>query len=308
MNEQVYIDGIDISSRFGVVIPEGGADDFFLYPALKEPKKVSWPEHDGVEVDLETPVIKAGEIELSFVAADPVVDPADFVFFLSEPGYRKVRVFGRERQLRLTEGTKNETWWQGSSKFSLLFTEDSPVLYDPADFTPGMAVDSSGYSLDNVPLNDYGLVIMEGMDELLKAPTTKKNLLRNLAQRHGQMYDAEAHYFNSKEVTFKCCLMAKNMENFWNCYDAFFRDLTAPWERLLYLDKTGEDYPCYYREMSSPKLVALYPYVALTFKLVLEFTVFRIGKSEYLLTAETEEFLILEDDSDGDIYIDLEDF
>ena len=306
MNETLYIDDIDIRSRFGIAVPSGGSDELFLFPALKEPKKTSWPEHDGVEVDLEKPVVQSKEIELTFLS-NYEVNPADFVFFLSEPGRRKVRLYGREWELRLTEGRKNETW-DRASRFSLSFVEDVPELRDPEAFTPGTRVDYSGFDIDDIPVNRYGLVIMSGKDELLKAPTTKKNLLRNLAHKHGQEYDTEKHYFNSKEVTFKCCLMASDLPNFWDCYDAFFRDLIAPHERMFLVEEIDEEFPCYYREMTSPKIVAISPFVAVTFDLTLEFTVIRFGKSEYLLAAETGEYLILEDDSDGEVLIDLEDF
>lgn len=306
MNDWVYIDGIDIQSRFGVVVPSGGFDELFLFPALKEPKKNSWPEHDGIEVDLEAPVLGAKEIAITFVFANRDKDVGDFIFFLSEPGYRTINVFGRSWKLRLTEG-KNNTIWENASKFTLIFTDDNPVQTSPVSHGPGVHVEDSGFWLDNVGLNTYGVVIMEGMDDLLQAPTTKKNLLRNLIRKAGQEYDAAAHYFNSKEVTFKCCLIAADMARFWNCYDAFFRDLTAPDEKLLYLDWTGEDYPCYYKETSGFKVVSLTPVVSVTFSLTLVFTVFRIGKTEYLLSAETGEYLILEDDTDGDTYIDLED-
>lgn len=306
MNDRVYIDGIDIKSRFGVVVPSGGFDELFLFPPLKEPKKNNWPEHDGIEVDLETPVLNAKEIAITFVLINRSMDVGDFIFFLSEPGYRTIHVFGRSWKLRLTEG-KNNTIWENASKFTLIFTDDNPTQENPVSYTPGTHVENSGYWIDNVQLNTYGIVVMEGMDELLKAPATKKNLLRNLIKETGQEYDAAAHYFNSKEVTFKCCLIASDMTRFWNCYDAFFRDLTNPEERLLYLDQTGEDYPCYYKETGDFKIVSLSPVVSVTFSLTLVFTVFRIGQAEYLLAAESGEYLVLEDDTDGDIFIDLKD-
>lgn len=306
MNNRVYIDGIDIQQRFGVVVPSGGFDELFLFPPLKEPKKNNWPEHDGIEVDLENPVLNAKEIAVTFVFADHSLDVADFIFFLSEPGYRAFNVFGRTWQLRLTEG-KNNTIWENVSKFTLVFTDDKPIQENPSTYTPGVRVEDSGYWLENIPLNTYGLVIMEGMDDLLKTPATKKNLLRNLIKEAGQEYDTEQYVFNSKEVTFKCCLIASDMTNFWNCYDAFFRDLTSPEEKFFYLGQTGEDYPCYYKETSSFKVVSLSPVVSVTFSLTLVFTAFRLGKTEYLLAAETGEYLVLEDDSDGEILIDLED-
>ena len=101
--------------------------------------------------------------------------------------------------------------------------------------------------------------------------------------------------FNSKEVTLKCSLSAVSVAKFWECYTAFFNDLIKPEERQLFWDRTGEEYPCYYKKSSGFRVVSLSGPVVVEFNLTLMFTVFRIGETEYLLATE-DGFLIETED------------
>lgn len=92
------------------------------------------------------------------------------------------------------------------------------------------------------------------------------------------------------------------MTAFWICYDALLHALIQPGERSLYVDYNVEEYPCYYKRTSGWKLESLRGRVVVTFNLTLEFTVFRLGGTDYLLATEDGDLIVTED---GEYYIDL---
>lgn len=123
--------------------------------------------------------------------------------------------------------------------------------------------------------------------------------------------------YQQLEVALNCCLIAKNLTEFWRNYNAFLHDLikvveidegegvkvqTA--ERSLFVESTYEEYPCYYK---SSKLSLFSPddQVWCAFTLTLVFTAFRVGEDEYLLASEAGELIVTED---GEFYIDLKSY
>ena len=57
----LYIDGNDAYRQFGVSVVKGGYDDIIAMPPLKKPQTNDWQEEDGIEADLEEPVLDARE-------------------------------------------------------------------------------------------------------------------------------------------------------------------------------------------------------------------------------------------------------
>lgn len=298
-----YIDGIDIYTRYGVVITSGGYNDLLCFPALKEPETNDWPEEDGIEVDLSTPALEAKEVTISFGCNRP--ECSDFIFMISKPGYHTIRIteLSREWRLRLTTQTALKDYIRAVA-FSLKFVDDYPVrstAYAPASGS-GLNLPVSEYELDGVPFSQYGIEVTDGWDDLQKSPTVKQNLTRSFSTSDGQMYDVDLVVFSAKETTLKCCLSAVSVAKLWECYTAFFNDLIQPEERQLYVSFLYETYPCYYKKSSGFKVLSLRGPVIVEFNLTLVFTVFRINEMEYLLATEDDRFILTED---GEHLIDM---
>ena len=65
MKNNLYIDGTDAFTRFGVFIAEGGHNEVVAFPALKAPEVSNdWAEYDGIEVDLSDPKLDTKELEI----------------------------------------------------------------------------------------------------------------------------------------------------------------------------------------------------------------------------------------------------
>ena len=118
----------------------------------------------------------------------------------------------------------------------------------------------------------------------------------------GAIYDGEFVVFTAKEVKLKCAMRATTAEEFWRNYKALLFDLTRAEERLLYVEKTGYEYPCYYKNCTSSKFLPMKGKIWWVFDLTLVFTSFRVLDDEYLLTSEDGELVISED---GKFAIDL---
>lgn len=258
MEGQTYIDNIDIYTQYGVWITKDGYNDLLLFPDLIEPEKNIWNEEDGIEVDLEHPILNAKEVIIPFAAGDPLPDTEEFIRFLSRPGYRILRIpsLGKEWELRLLAQTANKTY-PGANLFSLRFADDSSPrveIYEPAA-GGGISLPGSPYSIDGQPFDKYGIVVESGRDSLLQMAAVKQNLTQQFSTIDGRMYDVGQLRFNSKEVTFKCCFITASMELFWQCYTAFFNDLIQPKERQLHYNSTGKSYPCYYKQTSGFRML-----------------------------------------------------
>lgn len=303
MTGRFYIDGKDAYSEFGIFIAEGGYNELLSYAPLKAVESNDWPEEDGQEFDLSAPALDTRELVLKF-AAHRVQRVGAFVELLSDHAYHTFdfRSIGRTYKLRLASQSALNLAGRLET-FSLKFDNDFPL---PDNYTyvepQSDLVAQSGYELDARSLAEYGVYILKGSDaEIQKSPAVKKNLLQNLKGQHGATYDGEVVAFQTKEVKLSCLMRAKTMDEFWRNYNALLYDLIRPGERSLYVDNTGYEYPCYYKNCSTTQFHPV-GRIWFQFNLTLVFTSFRVGDDEYLLASEDGEWVMSED---GVFAIDL---
>lgn len=315
MNDKVYIDSIDIFSQYGIFILEGGYNGLLSFPSVKDLESNNWPEEDGVEVDLSELYLNSKEVEIKFAAINDHLT-GDFLRLISDKSYHvfDLKEIGYTCKLRLDSSVDIQLLI-GAETFSLKFIDDFYPLEGYVYEEPlSMAIPEQGYELDGIDFSNYGIRVLEGSEaQILKTPTVKKNLLQNISNLNGAIYDGELVVFEQKEVTLSCCLIAKDLNEFWKNYKAFLHDLTVSKEieedgitvlsagRSLYVDSSGEEYPCHYKSLK----VNLWDpngNIWCKFSLVLVFISFRVGEQEYLLSSENEELIITEDE---EFYIDL---
>ena len=314
-----YIDGIDAFTRYGVMIEEGGYNGVLSYPSLKEPEQSNnWLEEDGIEVDLSDPKLNTKELDISFSAFDEYM-LGDFIALLSDGAYHTFdfKDISHLCSLRLVQET-NKIQYVKAERFTLKFADDYPLNGYTYLAPSSSKVPIQGYELDGVDFSIYGIRILEGSEaQLMKSPAVKKNLLRNIINQNGAIYDSENVVFEAKDVVLNCCLIANDIAEFWRNYNAFLYDLIRVNEKLdqngytvrsaeknLFSEKTGEEYPCYYKN-SKVSLWEPNGEIWCKFTLTLVFTSFRVGEEEYLLATEASELVITED---GEFYIDLKSY
>lgn len=71
-------------------------------------------------------------------------------------------------------------------------------------------------------------------------------------------------------------MLAETLSEFWENYNALLYDLSRPGERILSVDSTGREYPCYYKSCSASNFVPNGK-IWFQFSLVLVFTSFRVN-------------------------------
>lgn len=302
------IDGVNVGERYGVFISKGGYNNILCFPAMKAPDQNDWSEEDGVEVDLSDPHLEALTAEITFVVSGERAFVGDFVEFVTSPGRHAFRIESLKRTWVVRVVTNQEIKdYRGSNvtSFSLQFSVDRPIL--PAGIgSPaggGLEIPVSAYEIDGISLEQFGIFIESGRDEVLKMPSIKKTLTSSYRTKDGIEYDADLVKFSSKDVSLKGCFIASDITRFWSCYDAFFGSLIQPGMRSLFVDYMGEEYPCFYKTSKDFSVKALSDYVIVSFSVTLVFAVFRIGAMDYLLSSEAGELIVLEED--GETCIDL---
>lgn len=292
MTGQCYIDGRDIYSDFGVIITDGGYDDFFKLPGMVEPDKNDWAEHDGIEVDLSTPLLQSREISVSFASISSVQWQL-FIEFLTMPGIRTVSIpyLGRTWTLRYDSMTELGMY-NGADLFAIKFIEDNPTI--PTATVPvGTVPFESVLELDGMSLDKYGIIVEDGLDDFDKTPPLKRNLTRTSSLINGQIYDAGTAVFAEKEITLQCTMISTSMAGLWTQLDALFAALVQPGERTI--SRGGRGYSAYYRGCANAQLLSHASEVAVRFDLKLNMAAFRVGEVIYLLSTH-DNFIIETDD------------
>lgn len=297
MTGKFHIDGEDAYADYGVYVTSGSYESLLSFPPLKSIDSNDWPEEDGVEADLTEPKLNTREFALKF-AANNKAGADDFFDIISDEAYHTFNFteVGRTYKLRLVS-QKNLSIVRNAKLFDLQFANDFPFDENYEYGAPQSTAPVTGeYELDGMDLSLYGITVLKGsLAELLKSPAVKKNLLTDIKNRHGAIYDGEYVFFQSKDVKLTCLMRAGTMDEFWRNYSAFLYDLSRPGERMFYVDSERQEYPCYYKSMSTVNF-SMVGKIWFQFNLTLVFTSFRVGESQYLLAAEDKKIIITEKD------------
>lgn len=290
------IDGIDAYEQFGIFIADTGLVGLLQYPALKKVDSNDWPEEDGEEFDLSEPTLDTKTLQIKF-ASHKANRVGAFIEKISDKSYHDFEIPAIKQmfRLRLTDQQSLVLYSRGEI-FTLQFADDYP-LRGYTYLAPQSTMNRvCGYEIDGVDLGQYGVSILEGsLAEVEKSPAVKQNLMQNLQRESGAIYDGEFVVFKAKDVKLKCALRATTAEEFWRNYKALLFDLTRAEERQLYVNKTGYEYPCYYKSCTTSKFLPMRRRIWWVFDLTLVFTSFRVSGEEYLLASENGMLIITED-------------
>lgn len=303
MEGRFFIDGKDAYTEYGVYVEEGGYNELLKYPSLKSVDTNDWQEEDGIEPDLMDTRLDVKEIALKIILSGTYYRWGGLIETLSDKAYHTFdfKEIGRSYRLRLVSNPNTELAAR-LGFVTLKLADDFPLdgyTYAEPESTVGTYGD---YELDGRPFTDYGVRVLEGtLDEVEKSPDVKTNLLRNIITLNGAIYDGENVTYKTKDVKVNCLMRAGTLQEFWRNYDALLYDLSKPEQRMLYVDETGYEYPCYYKSCSVSEFYASEK-IWLKFTLTLCFTSFRLEDDEFLLASEAREIITTED---GEYAIDL---
>lgn len=305
MKGRLYIDGTDAFDEYGVFVEQYGYKDIIQLPPFKNIDSTEWPEHDGEEYDLSAPVLDTKTFAISFCITD-ITSASDLFELLSDKSYHTFNFseIGKTYKLRLvSNGSLSSRVHLG--KLSLSFADDFPEPDQDTPYATGAEdVHQSGYELDGIDFSRFGVYVLDGSDDsILKAPNVRQNLTIDIKSVAGVSYDGENVFYEAKDVTLKLLIRAANVTVFWKRWNAFFTELLKPEERSLYLDKTVEEFDCFYKKNTVSKFdIMRNGRVWCEFSVVLTFTNYRPIGNHALLATE-DDALVLTEDGESNILL-----
>ena len=255
----IIIDNQDIYSEYGVTFAKNGFSGLLGIPAFKQLEITDWPDEDGIEVDLSSPLLGPHTFQLSFVYVDPEKAMAFYEFIMgAETHVICVNALGVEMTVRCLNSGKLNCKLKAIGELSLTFVRDEVVLTQPS-FPSTSKVSQRGYYLDSVDLSSYGIWVLQGSDESLKKPAAmKENIIINSKSAAGQTSMGYSHeeegeivpdvHIKSKDVTLNLLINAPS-DKFIAGYSRFFYDLTRPALRT-FTTPFGGPSNCYYKSSS----------------------------------------------------------
>lgn len=299
MKGRLFIDGKDVFTEYGVFVEQYGYKALIQAPPFKSIDSTEWNEFDGAEYDLSEPVLDSKTFSVAFCITD-ITSASNLFELLSDKAYHTFdfRELGKTYRLRLTSNDSLSSKVR-LGKLSLGFADDFPTPDKIAPYPTGAVdVKQSGYELDDIAFSRFGIYILNGTDDnILKAPDVRPNLTINTKGEAGVSYDGEIVMYKPKDVVVKMLIRAANVTVFWERWNALFTALIKPDTRRFYIDKTVEEFDCFYRKCSVSKFDILRNgRVWCEFSVTLTFTNSRPTGNYALLVTENDELVLTEDE------------
>lgn len=298
MKGRLFIDGLDAFTEYGVFVEQYGYKQLVQRPAFKKLTSTNWPEEDGEEVDLISPVLDTRTLQIQFCIRN-VRYAEDLFDVLSNGAYHEFEFVDLQKTYKLRM-SQNGSFSQfvKLGKLTLTFSDDFPEVPTGKPMKWGKSgIRQVGFEIDGVDMSQFGAYVLKGTDESIrKAPNTKDNLKIDSAAAAGVVYDDENVQFKTKDITLKLLIDAPSIGEFWARYDALFSVLMQPEERLFFYDALVEEYTCYYKQCSVQKFEILRNgKVWCEFDVTLTFTSVRPVGQYMLLATEDYDFATTED-------------
>lgn len=295
---KLFIDEADAYTEYGVFVEQYGYKELIQMPSFKKLDTTDWPEYDGQEVDLISPVLDSRELQIQFDIVN-VRYAEDLFLALSNGAYHDFRFAELKKTYRLrmvSNGSFSQNIRLG--KLTITFADDFPVVPVADYYKAGVSdVNQSGYAIDDVDMAQFGAYVLNDTDESFrKAANVRKALTIDISSLAGLEYDATGVHFQTKDVTLKLLINANNIDEFWKRWDSLFAVLLQPEVRKFYLSALEAEYECYYKSNSVSKFDILRNgHVWCEFSVVITLTTWRPLETWMYLATEDEDFVVTED-------------
>lgn len=265
MKGEFTIDGKNSYADYRVVVEQYGYKGLIAVPSLKNIETTEWPDEDGIEADLSEPVLSPRTVTLQFAFAD-VDKIADFYGILTDGCYHEFSFTEIDWTVSLRlQSTSSLSSFIKAGTLYLTFIEDKPVIVAAEPYSIGSTrVGQRGYLLDEIDLSRFGCWVLDGsLQNIRKAPAVKENVTVAKTNVAGQTYLPQYHtsgstevtdaYFKSKDTTLKLLINARDMTEFWRCWNALFTVLTTSGAHQFTVGEISKTYECYYKSCSISK-------------------------------------------------------
>lgn len=295
---KLFIDEADAYTEYGVFVEQYGYKELIQMPSFKKLDTTDWPEYDGQEVDLISPVLDSRELQIQFDIVN-VRYAEDLFLTLSNGAYHDFRFAELKKTYRLRM-VSNGSFAQNIrlGKLTITFADDFPVVLMADYYKVGVSdVNQSGYTIDDVDMAQFGAYVLNETDaSFRKAASVRKALSIDISSLAGIDYDQKEVHFQTKDVTVKLLINAKGIDEFWKRWNSLFAVLLQPEVRKFYLSALEAEYECYYKSNSVSKFDILRNgHVWCEFSVIITLTAWRPLETWMYLATEDEDFVVTED-------------
>ncbi|KAA2241667.1 hypothetical protein F0L74_17470 [Chitinophaga agrisoli] len=97
----------------------------------------------------------------------------------------------------------------------------------------------------------YGVTISAGSDDLMKFPARKDSISHDWEDENGIDIDLSRVFFQSREASFQCNIIANDETDFWQKYSGFLAMLAKPDLRRLEIAELSRSFYVYYKGCNS---------------------------------------------------------
>lgn len=289
---RLLIDGNDALVNYGIAIAEGGFDGVVVWPRLKTPQYIEWPEEPGIEPDLLSVSLEPKDsIRVDFFCRTAPTGTDAFIAMLQSESYHvfNFKEIGVTMPLRYKSLVSRDkivplecftlefafdfdfldemepyvgtpaylTFRRNGSR--LVFNQNLLVFTDYDEGQESHAVISkkkTGLLLDGEDFGDFGCYVLEGSDnEITKAAPLKDNLIIKATGMKGQLYPDNTAVKGAKTVSIPLLMRAVNPSLFWKEYLRLLGVFASNGNRVL--TWKGKTYKCYYQSQSLGEFVKL---------------------------------------------------
>lgn len=252
---RLFIDGKDAMLEYGIFVEKGGYKSLIQMPSFKKIDSTEWPEFDGEELDLTSPVLDSKTFSMQFCIVN--IDYAETLFDeLSTGAYHSFEFvdIGKTYRLRLTQNGSFSSFIK-LGKLTLSFADDFPKRPEGEYYNYGESgIRQFGYKLDGIDFSQFGLFVLKGSDDAIrKVPNVRSNLSVDSASLSGLIYDEKYVTFKSKDVALKLLINTDSIDEFWKRWNSLFAIVLKPDARTFYFSALGHEYECYYKSNSVTK-------------------------------------------------------
>ncbi|MBQ6287373.1 MAG: hypothetical protein IJK73_06950 [Bacteroidales bacterium] len=191
MTTKLTIDGVDILATYNVTLEQGAYASLVQWPAMKDVDGNDWQEEDGYEPDLSNPLLESRDVTLKFILKGTISDIDAFYAFL---GGQPVRTYtftelGRTVTLRLVS-MQSVKYARTFHLLQVLLAADKPMEGYTYLAPESVMPEKRDYVIDDAPLSDYGVRVLQGtISSVIKGAEVKPLLLRRSSVISGAQYD-----------------------------------------------------------------------------------------------------------------------
>ena len=253
---KLLIDGIDAFTEYGVSVARYGLKQVIQMPAFKKVDTTEWPDENGSEVDLTSPVLDTRTLQIDF-NINNVRYAEDLFDELSQNSYHTFYFADLKKtyRLRLTQNGKFSSLIKLGT-LTLTFADDFPEVPSTGNYYQlgTNEVREVGYEIDGLDFSQFGAWVLKDTDNnIRKAANVRENLKVSTKDAAGVIYDGTQSYFKTKDVQVKLLIDAPDIDVFWRRWNALYNVLLQPESRVLYFNELGTEYDCYYKSCSVSK-------------------------------------------------------